>query len=120
MHIPQHVIEEAAVSLDSPVVLNYLTEVCRDHDIDPAIAPIHYFGPPLFAYRTLHAANRNAQDGLRVNPYPNPEDTMLGELMIEYLSASERMQVRTSPPHLRMDVARQLLDEKFRQEDGVA
>lgn len=118
MNIPLNVIEAATVSLDAPVVRGYISEVCQAGGLDPATAPVHLSGTPLAVYTTLHAANENARNGRPwISPYQNPEDTMLGDLMIEYLSAAERMQVRTSPPHLRMDVARELLDEKFRSED---
>lgn len=110
MHIPEHVIAEARVSLDSQVVRDYLVEICQAHGVDPELSPAYYSGPPLFVYRTLYAANEHARDGRPwCNPYPDPERTML----VEHLSAAERMQVRTSPSHMRMEVALKIMEGKL-------
>jgi hypothetical protein len=113
MKIPDHVIDEARASLDSPVVRDFLSDVCRVHGIDPDLSPVYFTGKPLFVYRTLYAANEHARSGQPWrNPYPDPESTMLAALMDDCLTASERMRVRTSPPHLRMEVAQEIIAQK--------
>lgn len=110
MQIPEHVIAEARVSLDSQVVRDYLAEICQAHGVNPELSPVYYSGLPLFVCRTLYAANEHARDGRPwCNPYPDPECSML----VEHLSAAERMQVRASPPHMRMEVALKIVEGKL-------
>lgn len=110
MEIPETVLAAARESLDHEIVRNFLRSVCRAHGVDPGRAPAYYTGTPLFVYRTLFAANEFARAGERWrSPYLDPADTMLGELLEGDLSASERMQVRVAPAHLRMEVAKGLL-----------
>lgn len=110
MEIPETVLAAARESLDHEIVRNFLRSVCRAHGVDPGRAPAYYTGTPLFVYRTLFAANEFATAGERWrSPYLDPADTMLGELLEGDLSASERMQVRVAPAHLRMEVAKGLL-----------